>query len=132
MKAISTKTTKGIKVGTNLKCIDNTGAKVLEVITVLKIKGTRRRIPSAGVGSMIVCSVKKGKTDLRHEVVKAVITTQKKEYKRSNGLRVKFEENTAILINDKNEPRGKEIKGIVAKEAVERFPSIGKISAIII
>ena len=132
MKAISTHPTKGIQVGSRLKCIDNSGAKELEVITIMKIKGTRRRQPSGGVGSMIICTVKKGKPDMKHKVVRAVVTTQKKEYRRISGLRVKFAENTAIIITEKNETKGNEIKGIVSKEAVERFPSIGKISAMII
>ena len=132
MKAISTHPTKGIQVGSRLRCIDNSGAKELEVISIMKIKGTRRKQPSGGVGSMIVCSVKKGKPDLKHTVVRAVITTQKKEYKRINGTRIKFAENSAVLITEKNEARGNEVKGIIAKEVVERFPSIGKIAAIII
>ena len=132
MKAISTHPTKGIQVGSRLRCVDNSGAKELEVISIMKIKGTRRRQPSGGVGSMIVCSVKKGKPDLKHTVVRAVITTQRKEYKRINGTRIKFAENTAVLITEKNETKGNEIKGIVAKEVVERFPSIGKIAAMIV
>ncbi|MCK5299878.1 MAG: uL14 family ribosomal protein [Candidatus Aenigmarchaeota archaeon] len=132
MKAMSTHPTKAIMIGSNLKCIDNSGAKQLEVIAVPKIKGTRRRIPSGGVGSIIICTVKKGKPDIKHKVERAVITTQRKEYQRINGLRVKYSENTAVLINEKNEPKGNEIKGIVAKEAVERFPQIGKIAAMII
>ena len=132
MKAISTHPTKGIQVGSRLRCVDNSGAKELEVISIMKIKGTRRRQPSGGVGSMIVCSVKKGKPDLKHTVVRAVITTQRKEYKRINGTRIKFAENTAVLMTEKNETKGNEIKGIVAKEVVERFPSIGKIAAMIV
>ncbi|MBW6451817.1 MAG: uL14 family ribosomal protein [DPANN group archaeon] len=132
MKGISTKTVKGLKVGSALKCIDNTGAKMLEIISVRGYRGVRGRQPKAGVGDVVVCAVKKGNQKIAHEVVKAVIVTQRAEYRRSNGIRIKFAENTAILLQDTLEPRGKEIKGIVAKEVVERFPAVGKIARIII
>ncbi len=132
MKAIGTRVTKGVQVGTRLRCIDNTGAKELKVIAVKGYKGVRRRRPSAGVGDVVVCTVTKGKSNMVHEVVWAVVTTQAKEYRRVTGERIKFEENTAVLINEKFEPRGKEIKGVVAREAVERFPAIGKIASMIV
>ena len=57
---------------------------------------------------------------------------QKKEYRRPNGMRIKFEDNAAVLINEKGEPRGTRIKGPIAKEVVERFSVIGKIATIVI
>ena len=132
MKAISTKTTKGIRIGTRLKCIDNTGAKELEVISVRGFKGTRRRTPQAGVGHVVICTVKKGNQKIMHEIVKAAIVRQKMSYRRPNGTHIKFNDNAAILLDDKLDPRGKDIKGVVAKEAIERFTTIGKISKIII
>jgi len=62
----------------------------------------------------------------------AVIVRQRKEFRRPDGLRVKFEDNAAVLINEKLEPRGSEIKGSIAKEVVERFPAIGKIATIVV
>jgi large subunit ribosomal protein L14 len=47
-------------------------------------------------------------------------------------MRVNFEDNAAVLVNEKGEPRGSQIKGPVAKEAVERFSGIGKISSIVV
>jgi len=132
VKAISTKTTKGVRIGTRLKCIDNTGAKELEVISVRGFKGTRRRTPQAGVGQVVICAVKKGNQKIMHEIVKAAIVRQKMPYRRPNGTHIKFNDNAAILLDDKLDPRGKDIKGVVAKEAVERFTTIGKISKIII
>lgn len=132
MKAISVRISKGIRTGSNLRCIDNSGAKMVEVIAVRSYKGIRRKMPEAGVGDVIIITVKKGKQDVKHEVSKAVITTQCMPYRRADGTRIKFAENTAILIQDNFEPKGKEIKGVVAKEVVERFPAIGKIASIII
>lgn len=132
MKAISTKITKGVQVGSLLKCIDNTGAKELGIIAVKGFKGVKGRVPKAGIGEIVICSVKKGNQKIKHEVVKAVIVRQKNEYRRPSGIRIKFSDNAAILVDDKFEPRGREIKGIIAKEVVERFPTIGKIASSII
>ncbi len=132
MKTISTKVTKGIRIGTSLNCIDNTGAKKLEVISVKGFKGTRRKTPQAGIGHVVICTVKKGNQKIMHEIVKAVVVRQKMPYRRPNGTHIKFDDNAAVLVDDKLEPRGKDIKGAVAKEVIERFPTIGKISKIII
>ncbi len=132
MKTISTKVTKGIRIGTLLNCIDNTGAKKIEVISVKGFKGTRRKTPQAGIGHVVICTVKKGNQKIMHEIVKAVVVRQKMPYRRPNGTHIKFDDNAAVLVDDKLEPRGKDIKGAVAKEVVERFPTVGKISKIII
>ncbi len=132
MKGIGSKITKAINVGTYLRCADNTGAKVLQVIAVKGYKGVRRRYPRAGIADIVYCSVKKGVPKLRKQVVMAVIVRQRKEFRRPNGLRVKFEDNAGVLINEKLEPRGSEIKGPIAKEVVERFPAIGKIATIVV
>jgi large subunit ribosomal protein L14 len=80
----------------------------------------------------VKCSVKKGDVKIRKQVVNAVIIRQKAEYRRPNGLRVSFEDNAAVLVDDNFEPKGTEIKGPVAKEAVERFSSIGKIASMVV
>ena len=91
-----------------------------------------RRQPAAKVGDMIVCSVKKGTPKLRRQIVHAIIIRQKKPYKRSDGSWVYFEDNAAVLVNENGEPKGTETKGPVAKEAIERFTAIGKISSIVV
>ncbi len=131
MKAISVKPIKAVQIGTVLKCIDNTGAKLLKVIGVKGYKGTRRRIARAGVGDVVICTVIKGNEKIRNEVVHAVVVRQRRKYRRRNGMFVCFEDNAAVLINERMEPRGREIKGVVAKEAVERFPAVGKIASIV-
>jgi len=132
MKAISITPSDGLQVGSRVNCIDNTGAKLLEIISVINYRGTRKRHPKAGVGDVVMCAVKKGSQKLVHEVVKAVIVRQKMAYRRPSGIRIKFEDNAAVLIDDKEEPKGKEIKGVVAKECVERFSVIGKIARAVI
>ncbi|MFC2143720.1 50S ribosomal protein L14 [Candidatus Aenigmatarchaeota archaeon] len=133
MKRVSSNVTKTIPLEARLTCADNTGAKVLQLIAVKGYKGVRRRLPRAGVGDVIVCAVKKGKEKMRHQVVTAVIVRQRKEYKRADGTRVKFDDNAAIIVDPKTkEPQGTEIRTVIAKEVVERFTSIGKIASIVL
>ncbi|MCD4740386.1 50S ribosomal protein L14 [archaeon] len=128
MKGLASKMTKSLQIGSTIKCDDNSGAKTLEIIAVLRYKGRRRRIARAGVGDVIICSVKKGKPEIRKKVVRAVITRQRKEFRRANGLRIKFEDNAAVLVDDTGLPKGTEIKGVVAKEVAERFAKIATLA----
>ncbi len=133
MKAISSRITRGIQLGTILNCADNSGARKLKLIAVKGYKGIHRRLPKAGVGDVIICSVVKGSEKLRKTVVYAVVVRQKKEYRRPNGVRIKFEDNAAVLVNPKTfEPQASEIRSAIAKEAVERFSAIGKIASIVV
>jgi large subunit ribosomal protein L14 len=132
MKPVKARVTKGLPVGSYINCIDNSGAKKLQLITVQGYKGRRRRRASAGVGDMVKCTVKEGDVKIRKQVVNAVIVRQREEYRRVDGTRVSFEDNAAVLVNEKGEPRGSQVKGPVAKEAVERFTGIGKISSIVV
>jgi large subunit ribosomal protein L14 len=132
MKPVSAKITKTLQVGSYLNCADNTGATLLQIIAVKGYKGVKSRSPRCGIGDWIVCSVKVGDMKLMHEIVHAIIIRQKKEYRRTSGIRIKFEDNAAVLINEKGEPRGTKIKGPIAKEVVERFSVIGKIATTVI
>lgn len=132
MKGVKANITKALNVGSYINCADNTGAKILQIIAVFGYKGVKRRQPKAGVADVVKCSVKKGDVKIRKQIVNAIIIRQRAEYRRPNGLRVKFEDNAAVIVDDNFEPKGTEIKGPVAREAVERFPSIGKIASIVV
>ena len=100
---------------TYLKVADNTGAKELMCIKVLG--GTRRRY--AGIGDVVVCSVKKaapGGTVKKGDVVKAVIVRTVKGIKRADGSSIRFDENAAVIIREDKNPRGTRIFGPVARE----------------
>lgn len=100
---------------TNLEVADNTGAKSVRCFRVLG--GTRRRY--AYVGDIIVCSVKEadaGGTVKKGEVVKAVIVRTKGYIRRSDGSKLRFYENSCVIIDDKNNPRGTRIFGPIARE----------------
>ena len=131
-EASSVVPTKTLTQGARLECADNTGAKELGIISVLGYKGTRRRMPKAGIGDMFVASVKKGKPELRKQIVHGIVIRQKKEFRRLNGLRVKFEDNAAVLVGEEGEPQGSEIRGPLAREAAERWPEIAGIATMIV
>ena len=100
---------------TYLKVADNTGAKELMCIRVLG--GTGRRY--AGIGDVIVCSVKKaapGGTVKKGDVVKAVVVRTVKGVKRADGSFIRFDENAAVIIKDDKTPKGTRIFGPVARE----------------
>lgn len=132
MRAITSKITRALPIGARLKCIDNTGAREVEIVSVKGYKGVRRRLAAAGVGDMIMVSVKKGTLEMRKEILNAVVVRQKKEYRRPDGLRVKFEDNAAVIVSPEGTLKGSEIRGPVAKEAADRWPSVGSAASIII
>ncbi|MFH0752175.1 MAG: 50S ribosomal protein L14 [archaeon] len=133
MKAIKSSITRGLQVGSTLQVCDNSGAKVIQIISVKGYKGVKRRRSPAGVGDIVTVSVIKGKSDVRKQVMQAVIVRQKKEYKRPDGTRIKFEDNAAILLkDDKGNVKGTMFKGPIAKEATERWPTISKVASIVV
>jgi large subunit ribosomal protein L14 len=132
MKAITSNVSKSLPIGARLQCVDNTGAREVEIVSVKGYKGVRRRLGTAGVGDMVVISVKKGTADMRREVTTAVIVRQKKEFRRADGLRVKFEDNAAVILSPDGILKGSEIRGPVAKEAADRWPSVGSAASIIV
>ena len=104
-----------IQVQTELNVADNTGARIVECIKVLG--GSKRRY--ASVGDRIVVSVKdaipNGKVK-KGSVHKAIIVRTKYSIHRNDGSKVKFDNNAAVIIDDKGEPIGTRIFGPVSKE----------------
>lgn len=132
MKAIKSKVIRALPVGANIPTCDNSGAKIIQIISVQGYKGVKRRKPAAGVGDMIRATVKKGRPDMMKQMVYAIIVRQKKEFTRQNGLKVKFEDNAAVVLKDeKGNPKGTIFKGPIAKEATERWPAVAKVASII-
>jgi large subunit ribosomal protein L14 len=133
MKAVRSNITRGIQKGTKLPVCDNSGAKILRVISFKTFKGRKGRHPAGGVGAFITASVIKGNLDMRKKVVNAVIVRQKKEFRRPDGLRVKFEDNAAVVLKDvKGNPKGTLIKGPIAKEVSERWSTVSKIAKMVV
>jgi len=132
MKGLPGTQTRGLQTMSEMICIDNTGAKVIALIAVPKYHGTRRRYPSAGVGDLIIASVKKGTPEMRRQIVNAVIVRQKRPFRRSDGTIIQFEDNAAVITTETGETKGTDIKGPVAREAAERWPRIAATASMII
>lgn len=87
----------GLPVGAIVNCADNSGAKNLCLIAVKGIHGRLNRLPAAAVGDMVVCTVKKGKPELRKKVLQGVIVRQRRPWRRQDGTVLRFEGALAIL-----------------------------------
>jgi len=132
VKGLPGRQMRGLPKGARLDCIDNTGAKIVEIIEVRRYHGVRRRIASAGIGDVIVVSVKKGSPEMRRQVVNAVIVRQRRPFRRADGTMVQFEDNACVLMTPEGETKGSDIKGAVAREAAERWPRIAATASIIV
>lgn len=108
-----------IRTYTRLKAADNSGAKVLMCINVPGGSGRRY----ASIGDVIVCSVKEaipGAALKRGTVVRAVVVRQVKPFRRLDGSYLRFDDNAAVVLTDRNNPRGTRIFGPVARELRDR------------
>src|SRR3990172_5778278 len=113
MKAVSAKITPGLNLGAILVAADNSGAKLVRLVSVKRGKGKKGKQGNARVADMVKVSVRKGLPDMKGKVFDAVIVRQRKSYRRLNGERIAFEDNA------------------VAREVMERWPSVAKIAAIV-
>ncbi len=113
---------------TTLDVADNSGAKKLMCIRVLG--GTRRKY--ASLGDVIVVSVKEAMPNAKvkkGDVAKAVIVRTKKEVSRQDGSYIRFDANSAVLVDKDNEPIGTRIFGTVARELrAKRFMKINSLA----
>ena len=108
-----------IQVETRLDVADNSGAKQVMCIKVLG--GSRRRY--AGIGDVIVITVKEAIPHAKvkkGDVMKAVVVRTKKEVRRPDGSYIRFDTNSAVLLNNQMEPVGTRIFGPVARELRQR------------
>ena len=132
MKPISAKATAGLNLGAEMISSDNSGAKIVKIVSVKRAKGRKGKQVCAKIADWVKVSVKKGVPDMKGKVFDAVIIRQKKTYRRLNGERIAFEDNAvAILKDDKGNPKGTQIKGPIAREVLERWPSVAKIASIV-
>lgn len=113
-----------VQTTTTLDVADNSGAKKLMCIRVLG--GTKRKY--ASLGDIIVVSVKEAIPNAKvkkGEVARAVIVRTKKEVSRQDGSYIRFDANSAVLVDKDNEPIGTRIFGPVARELrAKRFMKI--------
>lgn len=111
-----------------LKVADNTGAKTVRCFRVLG--GSRRRY--AEVGDLIIASVQTAeprKAIKKKDVVRCVVVRQRKVLRRPDGSYIRFDDNAAVIIDDKNEPKGTRVFGPLPREVKEKgFDSIASLA----
>jgi large subunit ribosomal protein L14 len=114
---------------TRLTVADNSGARVAMVIKTLG--GHWRRF--SYIGDVVVVTIKDALPHApikKGDVAKAVIVRQRKEYRRSDGTYIRFDDNACVLIDDKGEPRGTRVFGPIAREVREKhFTKIVSLAA---
>ena len=132
MKAVSARTTAGLNLGAKMISADNSGAKIVKIVSVKHGKGRKGKQGCAKVGDWVKVAVKKGNPDTKGKVFDAVLIRQKKSWRRLTGERIAFEDNAVALLKDeKGNPKGTQIKGPVAKEILERWPQVAIIASIV-
>jgi len=102
-----------------LRVADNTGAK--EIMCIRVLGGSRRRY--ARVGDIIVATVKQaapGGSVKKSDIVRAVVVRTAKEYRRSDGSYIRFDENAAVILDERQNPQGTRVFGPVARELREK------------
>lgn len=107
-----------IQFGTNLKVVDNTGAKMARVIKVLG--ATRARY--AHLGQVVVVSIKEASPRgivKKKSVERAVIVRQVREYHREDGSSIRFDDNAVVIVDKDSQPKGSRVFGPVARELRE-------------
>jgi len=133
MKSVKSNLVRSFPVEAQIEVCDNSGAKIIKIFSVKGHKTRKGQKPAASIGDLVLATVKKGRPDMRKQVVFAVIVRQRKEYRRANGMRIKFEDNAAVILkDDKGNPKGTIFKGAIAKEVTERWPAIAKVARIVV
>ena len=131
-RIIKSKTSYGLCNGSKIVISDNSGAKVAKIVNVDHKSTRQRRLPQATVGDLCTVSIRKGKPELRGNLLKAVIIRQRRIFRRVDGTRLCFEDNAGVIVSPEGEPKGTEVRGPVAREAAEVFPRLASISSLII
>jgi len=132
MKAIGARGTAGLNIGARVIAADNSGAKIVRVVSVKKWKGRKGKQGCAKIADWVKVSVKKGNPDMKGKVFDAVVVRIRRPYRRNTGEVLCFQDNAvSILKDEKGNPKGTIIKGPVAREVLERWPSVAKIASIV-
>src|SRR3989338_10355813 len=111
MLAVKSTITNGLLVGSLVSTCDNSGAKLVKITSFKRKKTSKGRVPTGGVGDMVTVSIKKGKPDMRKQVMFAVIVRQRKEDRRRDGMRIKIADKTVCVLQEhKGKPKRHKLK----------------------
>ena len=129
MRGISSRITRTLIPMSTLACADNSGAMIFKIINKIG-KGHRHgRLAAAGLGDIVIASVIKGTPTYLKKPVRVIIIRQRAPIRRGSGMRVRFEDNAAILITDSDLPVATEVKGAMAREVIERYIKLAGIAS---
>jgi large subunit ribosomal protein L14 len=132
MKAVSAKPTRSLNIGSILEACDNSGARIVKIVSVKHGKTSKGRMGYAKIADHVKVSVRKGDPKMKGEVFDAVLVRQRKPWKRNTGERICFSDNAVVLLkDDKGNPKGTQVKGSIAREVQERWKEVAKIAAIV-
>lgn len=132
MKGLGSKIIKGLQTGSRMVCNDNSGAKIVAIIGVAGAKAKRAMYPKVGIGDVVTVAVKKGSVGMKKKVLKGLIVRQRQTFRRPNGVRISFDDNACVIIDDQGLPVGTEIKGVIAREVATRYPKVAAIAAAVV
>ncbi len=133
MKAVAAKLTRGLNIGSMMIAADNSGARIVRIVSVMGGKGRRGRQQPAKIGDWVKVSVRKGVLEMKGKVFDAVVIRQRKPFRRNTGERIAFEDNAVALLKDeKGNPKGTQIKGPIAREVSNKWSSVGKIAQFVV
>jgi large subunit ribosomal protein L14 len=132
MKALTSKATRGLNIGSIVEAADNGGARIVKIVGVKRSGARKGRQVSAKIADWVKVSVRKGDPKIKGEVFDAVVVRQKKPWRRASGERVCFTDTAVALLKDeKGNPKGTQIKGPIAREVQERWKEVSKIASIV-
>ncbi len=132
MKAISSRTTRGLNIGSLVETCDNSGARIVKIVSIKRGKTKKGRQGYGKLADCVKVSVRKGDIKMKGEVFEAVVVRQKKPWRRNSGERVCFFDNAVALLKDeKGNPKGTQIKGPIAREIQERWKEVAKLASIV-
>jgi len=130
MKAISGRATRSLNIGSLLEACDNSGARIVRIVSIKHGKTTKGRQGYAKIADRVKVSVRKGDPKMKGEVFDAILVRQRKPWRRNTGERVCFSDNAVALLKDeKGNPKGTQIKGAIAREIKERWKEVAKIAS---
>jgi len=134
MKSVKSSISKCLPIGARIDIVDNSGARIAQIISVKHYQTRTKLLMTAGIGDLVRVAVKEGKPDMRHKMADVVIVRQKKEFTRPDGTKVQFEDNAGIVLKDirLGLPKGTMLKGPIAKEVAIRWPAVAKIATMIL
>ncbi|MCH7850036.1 MAG: uL14 family ribosomal protein [Nanoarchaeota archaeon] len=132
MKSVSAKPTRGLNIGSIVDACDNSGARIVRIVSIKHGKTRKGRQGYAKIADWVKVSVRKGDPKMKGEVFDAIVVRQKKPWRRNTGERICFSDNAVALLKDeKGNPKGTQIKGPIAREIQERWKEVARIASIV-